>query len=517
MKGLPYFKHNPQEAGPQYLEDLAAGYWFSEALFTAVELEVFTILDTGGKSVPELAEALKLHPRGLERFLHALCALGLLTGDGTYYFNTKLSSEYLVKDKSNYQGDSILWRRQLFSGWQDLSKCLEAGERINYASSEEEPEQLARRSRKYISAMDNVARTKVQEIVPFFEGLPLAGKLLDVGAGSGAMAAGFLERFPALTATVLDLSHVLDFTRELMDKRGFGERIIYCPANILEPWPVQHQGFDLVILSNIIHAYSEGEIPAVLERAANCLKPEGLLLIHDFFPEHYPEKAALFDLNMFINTYNGKIFSQTWVRQELVGVKLFTTELIPLATDTAVIFAAKKAEYFGTLRLDVKSRLQARIKDLGFREVALISTENIHIPDWAELKCRFGCERYGKPHCPPNSPSPGKTREVLQDFTQALLLEGEPPARTFQRQVLQAEKAAFAAGFHKAFAYWAGPCAICETCTTDGTCRNPRDARPSMEGAGIDVYETVRRAGLSLRTLPQQGDYVKYFALVLLE
>ncbi|MHB1407696.1 MAG: DUF2284 domain-containing protein, partial [Desulfitobacteriaceae bacterium] len=253
------------------------------------------------------------------------------------------------------------------------------------------------------------------------------------------------------------------------------------------------------------------------ERAAHCLKPEGLLLIHDFFPEHYPEKAALFDLNMFINTYNGKIFSQTWVRQELARLKLFTTELIPLATDTAIIFAAKKAGNFGILRLDAKSRLQARIKDLGFREVALISTENIHIPDWADLKCRFGCERYGKPHCPPNSPSPGKTREALQDYSQALLLEGEPPARTFQRQVLQAEKEAFAAGFHKAFAYWAGPCAICETCTTDGTCRNTRDARPSMEGAGIDVYETVRRAGFSLRTLPQQGDYVKYFALVLLE
>ncbi|MHB1404198.1 MAG: methyltransferase family protein, partial [Desulfitobacteriaceae bacterium] len=45
MRGLPYFNHNPQEAGPQYLEDLATGYWFSEALFTAVELEVFTILE----------------------------------------------------------------------------------------------------------------------------------------------------------------------------------------------------------------------------------------------------------------------------------------------------------------------------------------------------------------------------------------------------------------------------------------------------------------------------------------
>ncbi|MHB1654150.1 MAG: DUF2284 domain-containing protein [Desulfitobacteriaceae bacterium] len=517
MSPLPFHNHNPQEAGPQYLEDLVTGYWFSEALFTAVELEIFTLLDPSGKTAAELAGALNVPSGGLVRFLHALCAMGLLTGDGTYYFNTKLASEYLVTGKSNYQGDSILWRKHLSSGWQNLAQCLEAGERINYGSSEEEPELLARRVRKYISAMDNVARTKVQEILPFFEGLPLAGKILDVGTGSGAMASGFLENFPALTATLLDLPHVLDYTREFMDKRGFGERLTYCPANILEPWPVEQEDYDLVILSNIIHAYSEEEIPVVLERVAHCLKPDGLLLIHDFFPEHYPGKAALFDLNMFINTYNGKIFSQTWVQEELTRVKLFMTELIPLTTDTAVIFAAKKANNLEILRLDAKARLIARIKARGFRQVTLISTENIHIPDWADLRCQFGCEQYGQPHCPPNSPSPGKTREVLQDYTHVLLLEGEPPTRTFQRQVLQAEKEGFAAGFHKAFAYWAGPCAICDTCTTDGTCRNTRDARPSMEGAGIDVFETVRRAGLSLRTLSEQGDFVKYFALVLLE
>ena len=90
----------------------------------------------------------------------------------------------------------------------------------------------------------------------------------------------------------------------------------------------------------------------------------------------------------------------------------------------------------------------------------------------------------------------------------------------FQSMVLDAEREAFLAGFHKAFAYWAGPCALCATCTVDapdGTCRNTRDARPSMEGAGIDVFETARRAGLNLRILRDKGDYVRYFALLLLE
>jgi len=83
--------------------------------------------------------------------------------------------------------------------------------------------------------------------------------------------------------------------------------------------------------------------------------------------------------------------------------------------------------------------------------------------------------------------------------------------------VLAAEREAFLAGFYRAFAYWAGPCSICPVCAQDGTCRNTKEARPSMEGAGIDVFETVKRAGLTIRTLNEGDAFVKYFALILLE
>jgi len=368
--------------------------------------------------------------------------------------------------------------------------------------------------------MDNIAKTKVAEILPFFEGLELKGEILDIGTGSGAIAGGFLESFHSLSATLVDIQEVLNYTRELMDKKGFGKRVSYIPINILEPWSVAKEGFDLVILSNIIHAYSEEELPLILDRAANCLKFGGFLVIHDFFPEHGSAKAALLDLNMFINTYNGRIFSGTWVREQLAMSKLYTTELIPLATDTALIFAVKDEKKLASLRLDARTRLIARIKAMGFGQVLPIATETIHVADWTDLRCQYGCDRYGHAHCPPNSPSPQKTRDVLQNFSHALLLEGEPPGKLFQSRVLNAEREAFLVGFHKAFAYWAGPCLLCATCAvraTEGTCRNTRDARPSMEGAGIDVFETVRRAGLNLQILRDKGEFVRYFALLLLE
>ena len=77
----------------------------------------------------------------------------------------------------------------------------------------------------------------------------------------------------AARTTLLDLANVLDIAREILDARGLGQRATCCQANILEPWPVPDGCYDLVLLSNVIHVYSEQELPGILTRAARCLNP----------------------------------------------------------------------------------------------------------------------------------------------------------------------------------------------------------------------------------------------------
>jgi hypothetical protein len=69
---LAHRDYDAQTAGPQYLEDLATGYWFSEVLFTAVEMDLFSLVGAEGATADELSRALDANPQGLKRFLHAL-------------------------------------------------------------------------------------------------------------------------------------------------------------------------------------------------------------------------------------------------------------------------------------------------------------------------------------------------------------------------------------------------------------------------------------------------------------
>jgi predicted metal-binding protein/2-polyprenyl-3-methyl-5-hydroxy-6-metoxy-1,4-benzoquinol methylase len=516
MKQLNYMNHDPQENNPQYLEDLATGYWFSETIFTAVEIDVFSLLEPEGMALEELVKITGLNASGLKRFMDALCALGLVGVNGAIYYNGPMAAKYLVKGKEDYQGDSILGRKYVFDNWRSLKDCLMEGRRVRYPSRENDLRELEERNRWYSSVMSTVARNKAQEILPFFRNLSLTGNILDVGSGTGSIAAAFLETYPDTQGTLLDLEAVLVYAREQLSDK-FGERVTYVPANILESWPVESDQFDLVILSNIVHAYGEEAITLILKRAVACLKPSGYLLIHDFFFEHNRAKAALFDLNMLVNTFNGQVFSIHWIREKLQELGLAVTEMVPLASDTSLLFGAKSAEGLKELALDKKAQLAAKIEKIGFRRAIVTSTEIIHIPNWVQWHCRYGCSNFGAAHCPPNSPSPQQTREMLQDYSTCILIEGEPRTGKFQRQVLKAEKTAFFEGYYRAFALWAGPCSICAECEGGTGCKNTQNARPSMEASGIDVFETVKRAGISLRPLAPDDYYVKYFAILLLE
>ncbi len=513
---LPYLGHDAQSAGPQYLEDLATGYWYSEVLFTAVQLDLFSLLEPRGSDLEGLAASLGLAPGGLRRYLHALACLGLVVCTDDQFFNTRLSQEFLVRGKAAYQGDSILWRKYLQTYWNRFLNCLKAGGRVDYGQGSDDA-QRSDRIRHYIRGMDCIARTKAHEILRFFAGLHLRGNVLDVGAGSGAVAAAFLDQHPGMEATLIDLPDILGYTKQLMLERGFDTRITYCAGNILEQWPVAGREYDIVILSNIIHAYSELELPHILAMAAKAVKDDGLILVHDFFTGHCPDKAALSDLNMFINTFNGRVFSDAHVRKSLEGLGFQHVLLAPLETDTAVLFAARGATAIEGLCISRIDKLRCTLKSMGFHHVYRMKTAEIPVQEWTDLKCSYGCVKYGSPHCPPNGPGPAKTRAVLSEYTTCLLLEGEPPTRDFQLRIVQAEREAFLRGFPKAFAYWAGPCSLCDTCVTDGACRNTRMARPSMEGAGIDVFETANRAGSALRPLSCKTDFAKYFGLLLLE
>jgi predicted metal-binding protein len=168
----------------------------------------------------------------------------------------------------------------------------------------------------------------------------------------------------------------------------------------------------------------------------------------------------------------------------------------------------------------------ARAVELGADAAQVIRPNQVVVAEWVRLKCQYGCGGYGMClTCPPHSPTPEVTRQVLRHYQQALLLrvegkgleEEDRQRRRLQEVVAALERELFLAGYHRAWGMGAGPCVFCETCNLSGPCRFPRQARPSMESCGIDVYTTVRQAGWEIEVVQTPESPFRLFALVLME
>jgi len=78
------------------------------------------------------------------------------------------------------------------------------------------------------------------------------------------------------------------------------------------------------------------------------------------------------------------------------------------------------------------------------------------------------------------------------------------------------EREAFLQGYHKAFAFGAGPCNLCKSCPEEG-CKHPDKARPSMEACGIDVFTTARSNGYPIEVVVDESSEQNYCGLLLIE
>lgn len=177
----------------------------------------------------------------------------------------------------------------------------------------------------------------------------------------------------------------------------------------------------------------------------------------------------------------------------------------------------------------------------GATVVLPIRPDEVVVSNWVRLKCQFGCPSYAKKlSCPPYSPTPEDTKKVLDEYSSAYLIgyEGSTVFKNYnkdeidklfpkmlndmRKSLFEIERHVFLSGYYKSFVYgFCGPCKTCEVCVVeDGilSCRYATEHRPSMEAAGIDVFKTVKNAGLELEVQGDRNvDELRMYTLLLVE
>ncbi|MBU1056361.1 MAG: methyltransferase domain-containing protein [Proteobacteria bacterium] len=538
MPDMPFCRADLAHEDFQYLEDLSTAYWYSEVLFAAIKLGLFVFLEKGISSVDKLAIAASCSKEELHRLLKAMEKLTLVCHDNGLWFNSQVTRMFLVPGQPSYMGEFFLYRKYMQPQWQSIANKVSINNedettRVDNNIISEEDE-YALRNFNYVMTADVLIQQKNKEIVSLLKPFSWQLPLLDIGGGAGSLGRSLIKskindtknQSNEIPVSILfELPEVINAAHKLYSDRDDWQYFESMEGDFILHKFDEDKKYGLIIMSNFLHAYGNKEAHELFLKAASLLKKEGMILIHDYFPDRFgrnPQKGALYDLNMMLNTYNGTCHESSTIKGWLEEAGFNKVKVIDLGTDTSIILAAQDQFHYN-LPIDIheKTNLDKWVYaavDEGFKKAVILPVAKIATGSWVRQKCRFGCSEFGKKlQCPPYSIDNRETEEMLKSYSWCMLVEDMPPGRKFHKKLLNLEKRLFLAGFHKAFSFGAGPCPVCKKCPDNNICLHPDLARPSMEASGIDVYETAKAAGITLKPVSEKDRYVKYIGLLLLE
>jgi 2-polyprenyl-3-methyl-5-hydroxy-6-metoxy-1,4-benzoquinol methylase len=277
------------------LRRLYNGFQASRIILTANNLGVFDHLKKP-KSARGLAKALRADLRAVELLLNALTAIGLLGKRKNSYLNAPTANRYLLKDSPHYQGDILRHIDTLWKNWSMLDDVVRTGK----------PSRMASDHASFIMGMHNLSVLKARKILGAV-GLRGVKTALDLGAGPGTYSIEMARR--GISVTLFDTPDTIKIARKVAREAGV-KGIRFKGGDFFVD--DIGGGYDLILISQIFHAYSEEMNVSLLKKCRAALNPGGRVVVQEFplnEDRTSPPQGALFAINMLVHSEGGRTYT----------------------------------------------------------------------------------------------------------------------------------------------------------------------------------------------------------------
>jgi SAM-dependent methyltransferase len=267
-------------ANRDVLDDIEFGLVKATVLKAAIELEVFTRIAEGHRTVPALSRIGGTNERGMRILLDALSFVGLLTKQHTEYKLVPTAEAFLVKGKPSYYGDAMLGD----FGWSargDLSKLLRTGKPLLPAAYSDgfEPTWAG-------VAASNLAdwQRQVESANAFWDKVGIGAeniksmRLLDVGCGAALLSFALIKRYPTIKLTAIDRPMVLPYVKQIAEVMGVASQVTLQAGDAVS-LDLRSESFDLILFANITDYLSLEQNIGMLRRAFEALVPNGRVIV----------------------------------------------------------------------------------------------------------------------------------------------------------------------------------------------------------------------------------------------
>lgn len=288
------------ELGTFDLIDLMTGYQPAAALTAAARLGIFDVVEQGPATHPVIAARIGADPSATLALLDTLVGLRLLTSAGGGIYRATAASRRLTS-----VGDlRLVAEKEAFLAgvWLSLEESVRTGKpQLDPWRQRlvDDPDQV----RTFLQALVVLAR----ETGPDLAGLPgLApgSRVADLGGALGSYAVPLAAA--GAEVTLADLPLVTQWAdAELADvEPAVRDRITLTPVDLLaaDAAGVLGGGYDVVLLSHLLHDLNDDDCATVLGLARRIVRPGGTVAVFELPGDPPGAFGPLFDLMMRVET-----------------------------------------------------------------------------------------------------------------------------------------------------------------------------------------------------------------------
>lgn len=303
---------NMQEGpSPLLFFDTVNAYQRTAALKAAIELGLFTAVAAGADTPAAIAGKTDASERGARILSDYLVIMGFMTKEGGRYGLTRDSSIFLDRNSPAYVGGAteFLLSPMLAENFHTLADAVRKGGTALSDEGTLAPEhpiwvQFAR-------GMAPLAAITAQMLGGLIAGLGgEVRKVLDIAAGHGLYGIEVARAFPGARVVAQDWPNVLEVAKENAQKMGVADRYETLPGSAFD---VEFgEGYDLVLLTNILHHFDVPTNEKLLSKVHAALAEGGRAVTLEFVPEEdrvSPPTAAAFSLMMLASTPAGDAYT----------------------------------------------------------------------------------------------------------------------------------------------------------------------------------------------------------------
>lgn len=319
---------------------IITNFWTSRSVAVFTKLGIPDQLESGPKTVAELAEATGTHAPSLFRLLRALASAGFVKTETQGRFALTPLSQLLV---TNAPG-SLRWfvmselGQEHYPAWGNLMHSVKTGEIAfddffgmdvwQYFKNNPEDGAVFNDSMSGMTAAANEAILSNYDFSQF-------NKVIDIGGGHGGLITSILKKNPQVTGVLFDAPQVIEGARSRLEANGVADRCETVAGDFFKAVP---PGGDAYVMKWIIHDWDDEKALTILKNCRSHMQPNGRLIVVDtVVPEtDEPHFSKFFDLNMMVMT-GGKERTAAEFEQLLAAAGFKLLRVIPTELPTSIV------------------------------------------------------------------------------------------------------------------------------------------------------------------------------------